>query len=87
MHAEDSEQNETITHCISMSFVFVTVINYVVCALHVCRWDYSHDDRDNEIQELKRRLVESERKSKEEKLKAANDSKVLKDQLQVCACA
>ncbi|WIA19714.1 hypothetical protein OEZ85_005640 [Tetradesmus obliquus] len=37
------------------------------------RWDYSHDERDNEIAELKRRLVEEGRKAKEAAAKAETD--------------
>lgn len=51
-------------------------------SLH-CRWDYTCDERDNEIAELKKRLTEQERKSKDAATKAAEDLKGLASELQV----
>lgn len=47
------------------------------------RWDYAQDERDTEIAELKKRLVEAEHKAKEAAGKAADELKVLASDLQV----
>jgi hypothetical protein len=47
------------------------------------RWDYSHDERDNEIAELKKRLVEEQRRAKEAAAKAETDLKDVLTSLQV----
>jgi hypothetical protein len=53
------------------------------CCLVYHRWDYSHDERDNEIAELKKRLVEEQRKAKEAAAKAETDLKDILTSLQV----
>jgi predicted RNase H-related nuclease YkuK (DUF458 family) len=49
----------------------------------ICRWGYSQDERDSEIAELKKRLVEEQRKAKESALKAADELKAVVAELQV----
>jgi hypothetical protein len=49
----------------------------------MCRWDYNHDERDNEIAELKKRLVEEQRKAKDAAAKAETDLKDVLASLQV----
>lgn len=48
------------------------------------KWDYAQDERDNEIDELKKRLVEAEHKAKEAAGKAAEELKTLNNELQAC---
>ena len=48
------------------------------------RWDYAQDERDTEIAELKRRLVEAEHKAKEAATKAAEELQALTTEVQVC---
>lgn len=57
----------------------------MMCRFGAARWDYSHDERDNEIAELKKRLVEEQRKTKEAASKAAEELKLVMDELQVGA--
>lgn len=51
--------------------------------LLLCRWDYAADERDTEIADLKRRLVEADKRSREAAAKAADDIKAASSELQV----
>lgn len=51
--------------------------------LFSCRWDYAIEERDAEIDELKRRLVEAEHRAKEAANKAAEELRVMNAELQV----
>lgn len=51
--------------------------------VHLCRWDYAIEERDAEITELKRRLVEAEHKAREAASKAAEELRVMGAELQV----
>lgn len=53
-----------------------------VCA--ACRWDYAADERDCEIADLKRMLVEAEHKAKQATDSAAEDVAAANSELQVC---
>lgn len=48
-----------------------------------CRWDYAIEERDAEITELKRRLVEAEHRAREAASKAAEELRVMGADLQV----
>lgn len=50
---------------------------------HDCRWDYAIKERDAEITELKRRLVDSEHRAREAASKAAEELRVMGADLQV----
>lgn len=58
-----------------------SAIKYRCCPC--CRWDYAADERDTEIAELKKRLVEQDRKHKEMASKTAEDVKIMTVELQV----
>lgn len=53
--------------------------------VHVCahRWDYALEERDIEIADLKRRLVEAEHRAKEAAAKAAEELRAANSELQV----
>lgn len=55
-------------------------------AVDCCRWDYAEDEREHEIADLKRRLVEAEHKAREAAARAAEELRAVHAELQVGAC-